>query len=63
MEEILSDSAAKARRPLANGAIGDEDKYGVIYLDYSTNDENDDEVEVVDSAVDDSSAEWDERLR
>ena len=53
MQGTLSESAAKVRCPLPNGARGYEDKYGVIHLDCSTDDEYDDEVEVVDSAVDD----------
>lgn len=53
MQETLSESAFKSRRSLANGAIGYEDTYGVIHLDRSTDDENDDEVEVVGCAVDD----------
>lgn len=52
MQGTLSESAPKVRRPLANGAIGFEDKYGVIHLDCSTEDENNDEVKVIDSAVD-----------
>lgn len=41
----LSRSAVQFRRPLANGAEGYEDKYGVIHLETSTEDENDEEAE------------------
>lgn len=47
-----SDEIFRFRRPLANGAEGYEDKYGVIHLDFSTDDEIDDEVEVVGSPAD-----------
>lgn len=43
----ISRSAVQFRRPLANGAKGYEDKYGVIHLETSTEDENDEEVEIV----------------
>lgn len=49
-----SDERFRLCRPLANGAVGYEDKYGVIHLDFSTDDEIDDEVEVVGSAADDN---------
>lgn len=39
-------SAVQFRRPLANGAKGYEDKYGVIHLETSAEDETDDEVEI-----------------
>lgn len=58
MQETLSESAFKSRRSLANGAIGYEDTYGVIHLDRSTDDENDDEVEVIGCAVDDHEQNW-----
>ena len=58
MQETLSESAFKFGRSLANGAIGYEDKYGVIHLDCSTDDENDDEVEVAGSAVNDDKQNW-----
>lgn len=45
--------AAQFRRPLENGAVGYEDKYGVIHLDFSTDDESGDVVEVG-SAADDN---------
>lgn len=48
------DERFRLRRPLANGAVGYEDKYGVIHLDFSTDDEIDDEVEVVGSAANDN---------
>lgn len=48
-----SDERFRLRRPLANGSVGYEDKYGVIHLDFSTDDEIDDEVEVVGSAAND----------
>lgn len=43
----LSRSAAPFRRPLANGAKGYEDKYGVIHLQKNTDDEHEKEVELV----------------
>lgn len=41
----LSRPAAQFRRPLANEARGYEDKYGVIHLETSTDNENEDEAE------------------
>lgn len=43
----FSRSAVQFRRPLANGAEGYEDKYGVIHLETLTEDENDEEAEIV----------------
>lgn len=42
----LSRSAIEFRRPLVNAAKGYEDKYGVIHLETSTEDEDDEEVKV-----------------
>lgn len=43
----ISRSAVQFRRPLANGAEGHEDKYGIIHLETSTEDENDEDIEIV----------------
>lgn len=43
----ISRSAVQFRRPLANGAKGYEDKYGIIHLETSTEDENDEDIEIV----------------
>lgn len=43
----ISRSAVQFRRPLANGAKGYEDKYGVIHLETSTEDEYDEDVEIL----------------
>lgn len=46
--EAISRSAVQFHRPLANGAKGYEDKYGVIHLETSAEDGNDEEVEIFD---------------
>lgn len=43
----LSRSAVQFRRPLANGARGYEDKYGVIHLETPSEDGNDEDIEAV----------------
>ena len=44
---VLSRPAAQFRRPLANGANGYEDKHGVIHLETFTDNESEDEIEVL----------------
>lgn len=44
----ISRLAVQFRRPLANGAKGYEDKYGVIHIETSAEDEDDEDVEIFD---------------